>query len=108
MPSQAQVPDEDRCEVGIAAGSEHRERMAERPQQQAGDPQLKAEPERSGDRSVEDCKRAGSAAEKDRLDQSAVDRRLEAREVLRPAGHEIRAPPPKLKKERKKEEAAKA
>src|SRR5574338_324684 len=81
--------------------------MADGPQDEAGDPLLEPKTEGGGDSAVENGDRARSAAQQDRLGQRAVDRRFEALDVLR-AVHQIKAPPPKLKKERKKDEAAKA
>ena len=79
-----------------------------RPEQEPGEPQLQPKAERGGERAVEDRDPARRAAEQDRLGQRAVQRRLEAVEMVAGLLIEISAPPPKLKKDRKKEEAAKA
>src|SRR3546814_6040375 len=48
------------------------------------------------------------AAKEERAAERAMDRYLEPLDVLSGTDHEISAPPPKLKKDRKKLEAAKA
>lgn len=106
MPFLAQMARQHRRKVRIAFGGEHGERMAERPNDDPGDPLLKAEAERCGERSIEDRNCPRSTAEQDRLDQRAVNGRLKAVDVL--PRHQTNAPPPKLKKERKKDDAAKA
>src|SRR6185437_4188620 len=103
-----EVPQKHRREVGIALRGEHAQRMSESPDHQPGDPLLEPEAERRRHRSVEDGDGARRSAEQDGLDQRAMDRRFEAFGMRLRAVHEISAPPPKLKKERKKEEAAKA
>src|SRR5258705_8077977 len=108
MPLLAKVAHEDRREIGVAPRGEHGERMADRPDDETRDPLLQLEPERGRDRSVEDGDRPGRSAQEDRLGERAMDRRLEALDMLERKGHPISAPPPKLKKERKKDEAAKA
>src|SRR5256885_16841348 len=108
MPPLSQVPYQHRHEIGVAPGGEHGDAVADGPQQKPGNPLLEPEPQRGGDCAVEDGHPARRAAEQDRLDQGAVDRRLEAVRMLRGRIHEMSAPPPKLKKDRKKEEAAKA
>ena len=102
------MPEQDCCEIGISLGGKYRERVAERPEQQAADPLLEPETERRRDSTVEDGNCAGRPAQEDWLDQGPVDRDLEAFGMLTGSAHEISAPPAKLKNERKKEEAAKA
>lgn len=41
----AQVAQQNGCEVGIAAGGDHSEAVADRPKHKAGDPLLEAEPD---------------------------------------------------------------
>jgi len=72
-----QVPRKHAHEIGVVLGGEHGERMADRPQSDPRDPLLKAKTKRGSDRPVQDCDRPRRSAKKDRLDQSAVDRRLE-------------------------------
>src|SRR3546814_4164393 len=81
--------------------------MADRPESEAGDPEPKAEPDRTGEGAIDDREAARRAAEQDRLGERTVDRREEARNVGL-LSHQTSAPPPKEKKERKKLEAAKA
>src|SRR5690606_31080123 len=97
---------EHRREVRIAPGREYGERMTESPYHEPGEPLLEAEAECRGECAVDDRDRARRPAEQDRLDERAVQRRLEAVDVG--GAHAIRAPPPKLKKDRKNERAAKA
>ena len=52
--------------------------VAERPEQETGDPEPQAEAERGGQRAVEDRDRPRRAAEQDRFGQRAMDRRREA------------------------------
>src|SRR5690349_7344449 len=108
MPLLAQVAGKDGPEVRVAAGGEHGEAVPDRPEDQAGDPLLEPEPKRGGHRSVDDRDRARRAAEQDRLGERAVKRRLEPLDMVAGADHESKAPPPKLKKLRKKLDAAKA
>ena len=43
MPLLSEVPGKDRREVGVALGGIHGERVADRPEDEAGDPLLEAE-----------------------------------------------------------------
>src|SRR5690606_32380887 len=79
----------------------------DRPDRDACQPLLEAEADRCRDGPVDDREAARRPGEQDRLAEAGVDRRLEALDV--PAGaHPTSAPPPKLKKLRKKDEAANA
>src|SRR3546814_18313075 len=95
-------------EVGIALRGEHRERVPERPDHQPGDPLLQPQTKRGGDRPVDDRDCTRGAPEQNRLGKRPVQRSLEPLDMGACPDHEISAPPPKLKKLRKKEEAAKA
>src|SRR3990167_265273 len=108
MPLLAKVANQDRGEVGIAFGGEHREGVPERPHGQPGDPLLETEPERGRDRTIDDRDRPRRPAEQDRLGERAVHRRLETLDMTAGGDHEMSAPPPKLKKLRKKLDAANA
>ena len=94
----------------IALGRPDGGGMADDPEQEPGDPQAQAEAQRRRQRAVEDRDRARRAAEQDRLGQRAMDRRDEAWDgfVSGKALHQISAPPPNEKNDRKKLEAAKA
>src|SRR5438309_3407342 len=81
--------------------------MAGEPEDQTSNPHLQAEPKSGGKRTVDDRQPARCPAKQNGLGQRAVDRRLEAFDVLS-AVHPASAPPPKLKKLRKKDDAAKA
>ena len=107
MPFLAKVPGKDGGEVRIPLGREHAEAVAARPKDKAGEPLLEAETERSSHGPIHNRKRAWRAAQKDGLDQRAMNPRFEAVEMMAGA-HPIIAPPPKLKKLRKKDDAAKA
>src|SRR5690606_38131361 len=85
--------------------------VADGPDQDAGEPELEAETHGPGQGAVEDRNGARCPAEQDRLGQGAVNRHREARhgiERLEAHGHQTSAPPPKLKNDRKKLDAAKA
>src|SRR3546814_17453695 len=73
---------------------------------------LKPEADCGGDRAVDDGDPARRAAEQDRRPEAPVDGSLEAFEMLagtvQDRSHAISAPPPKLKKLRKKLDAANA
>src|SRR3546814_6681334 len=79
--------------------------MADGPDQEPGNPEPEAEAERRRQRAVNDGDGAWRAGEQDRLGERAVQRHLEALDVVR---HVTSAPPPKAKKVRKKLVAAKA
>ena len=63
----AEVAEQHRREVRIAPGGEHGEAVPDRPQDEPGEPLLEAEPDRGGDRAVDDREAARRAAEQDRL-----------------------------------------
>ena len=69
---------------------------------------LEAKADRCGQRPVDDRETAGGTAEEDRRSEAPVDGNLEAFDMLAGTGHAISAPPPKLKKDRKKLDAANA
>src|SRR3546814_12076533 len=73
-----------------------------------GDPVLEAKADGGSQRPVDDCKATRRAAEQQRRAERAVDRHFEAVDMLAATDHAISAPPPKLKKDRKKLGAAKA
>src|SRR5512135_1411764 len=94
---------EDLCKLGVALGRKHRDRMPDDPDQEAGEPQPEAQPDRGRDRADDDCDPAGGAGEQDRLGEGMVQRHLESFDA-----HWTSAPPPKAKNARKKLVAAKA
>src|SRR3546814_2047182 len=67
-----------------------------------GDPLLEAKADGGSQRPVDDCKATRRAAEQQRRAERAVDRHFEAVDMLAATDHAISAPPPKLKKDRKK------
>ena len=75
-------------------------------------PQPQTEAEGRGESAVQDRHRTGRATHKDRLGERAMHGRLEARHALALGGmkldHQISAPPPNEKNDRKKLDAAKA
>src|SRR3546814_13053232 len=91
----------------IAACSPDRKHMTDCPDGKASEPEAQAEANRARQRAIDDGECTRRTAEQDRLGQCAVDRGIEAGDgVCR--RHQISAPPPKLKKLRKKIDAAKA
>src|SRR6266852_3964945 len=81
-----------------------------RPQQEPGDPQPKPEPDSGRHGAVEDRDRTRCSGEQDRLRERPMHRSFETRNWLLADNlcHQISAPPPNEKKDRKKDEAAKA
>jgi len=111
MAGDAQVPTSDVDELRVALGRPHSGKVADGPDRKADQPEAQAETEGCGERAIEDGDAPGCAAEQDVLGQGAVNRNGEARHVaaaLDRSGHQTSAPPPKLKKLRKNELAAKA
>ena len=87
--------------------AEYRQRMADDPEHDAGNPQLQAQPDSGSQRAVGDRHSARCASQQDRLGQRAVQRHLEPGcEGIR--GAHTTAPPEKLKNDRKNEDAANA
>jgi hypothetical protein len=112
MPFLAQMPREYGHEIGISLCCEHGKRVPNGTKYEPRDPLLEPQPERGSGRTVDNRNGTRRTPEQDRLDERAVYRRLQAFDMLRAVGiwadHEMSAPPPKLKKLRKKDEAAKA
>src|SRR3546814_11370559 len=110
--SLAKVADQDSCEVRVSPGGEHGDAVPGGPEHETGQPLLKPEADCGGDRAVDDGDPARCAAEQDRRPEAPVDGSLEAFEMLsgseRDRSHAISAPPPKLKKLRKKLEDRKS
>jgi hypothetical protein len=96
-------------ELRVAPRGPDRSGVADGKDNQPGNPELQAEPDRACKGPISDRKPARRAAEQDVLGQRAVDRHHEAvGEIGHPGFHQTSAPPPNEKNERKKEEAAKA
>ena len=91
-------------ELRIAPCNPYGKRVADRPNDEAGDPKTQAEPDRARQRPVDDGERPRRAAEQNRLGQRPVDGGIETCCVL----HQTSAPPPNEKNDRKKLDAAKA
>src|SRR3546814_2170994 len=89
----------------IAPRGEDGEAVADHRHDETSDPEPEPDPDRGGQRSIDDGERTRRAGEQDRFGERAMHRHREAGQVLL---HPTSAPPPKLKKERKKELAAKA
>ena len=103
MAGDAQMAAHHVDEHRIALGRPDGGGMADHPEHEPGDPKAKAQAQRGGQRAVQDRDRPRRAAEQDRLGQRPMDRRDEAGRVRRqPAVHQISAPPPKEKNDRKK------
>jgi hypothetical protein len=71
------MADEHGCEGGIAPRCEHGDAVPDRPDDDAGDPLLQAEPDRRGERAVDDRMPRGAPPEESAL-QAPVDGNLEA------------------------------
>src|SRR5690606_7360437 len=85
--------------------------MADGPAGDADQPEAQAEAHGPGQRSIHDGDGARSAAEQDMLGQRPMDRDYESRhrvELFEAARHQMSAPPPNEKNDRKNELAAKA
>src|SRR3546814_19407675 len=72
------MTDEDRGEGGIATRGEHGDAVPDRPDDDACDPLLQAEPDRRGQRAVDDRKAPRGAAEQDRRSEAPMNGNLEA------------------------------
>ncbi len=92
-------------ELGIAFGGEDSERMTDQPEDETRQPYLETEAKSRRQSAVEDRYAARCATEQDRLGQRAMQGRLEPVDM---AAQDTSAPPPKLKKLRKKLDAANA
>src|SRR3546814_7926980 len=84
-----------------------RKHMTDCPDGKASEPEAQAEANRARQRAIDDGECTRRTAEQDRRGQCAVERSIEAGDVVC-RRHQISAPPPKLKKLRKKLDAAKA
>src|SRR5579871_1904511 len=106
----ADVPAHHFDEERIPLRCPDRRHVADRPQHKAGYPQAKAKAESGRHRAVEDRDRTRRTGEQDRFGERPVDRRFEARDrfLADELCHQISAPPPNEKKDRKKDEAANA
>src|SRR5690606_38992232 len=102
------MPGEHLQELRIQAGAPHRQREADQPQCQAWQPQLQAQADHGRQGPVDDRHVAWRTAQPERLGERAVQRHLEAEDEFELAVHATTAPPAKLKKLRKNEDAAKA
>src|SRR5580698_1298013 len=92
-------------ELGVALGGEDGERVTDQPEDEPCQPYLQTEAKRRRQGAVQDSNAAGGAAEQDRFGERPMQRRLEPFDM---GAHDTSAPPPKLKNERKKLDAAKA
>jgi|GEM_PF-3971620 len=112
MAGQSQVPPPDLDEKRIAPRGPDGQQMPDQPDRDARSTKLQAKTDRASKRAVQDRKGPWGTCEQDRLGQRAVDRDGEAGDGIRlfeTGFHALNtAPPPKLKKLRKKELAAKA
>src|SRR5258708_7646651 len=106
----AHVPAHHLHEQRVALRGPDGSHVAERPQHEPGEPEAKPEPDGGRHRAIEDRNRARRSGEQDRFRESPVHRRFETRDrfLTDDLWHQISAPPPNEKKDRKKEDAAKA
>ncbi len=91
-------------EQWVALGCPNSCGMTDRPQKKSCNPESQTETQRCGQRTVKDCHRARRTSQEDRLGQRAMDRHDVSRNRL----HQITAPPPNEKNDKKKLEAANA
>src|SRR5215471_4133686 len=105
MTGDTKVSTYDLDEVRIALGRPDGGHVADEPKQEARDPEAQTDAKRSCERAVDDGDGPWSAAHEDWLGQRAMDRSFEAWDL---SVHQITAPPPNEKNDRKKLEAAKA
>ena len=82
-------------ELRIALCGKDAKRVTGEPEDEARDPELKAETEGGSNGAVQDRDAARRAGEQDRFGKGAVERYFEAFEMI---PHAISAPPPKAKK----------
>src|SRR5205823_1010449 len=102
-----QMPAYDLDESGITFRGPHSRDMTGKPDEDACDPETKTESDGSSQRTVDDGDGTWRAAQKDRLDQRAVNRRIETGDRCVLTHHTV-TPPPNWKNARKKLDAAKA
>src|SRR6266853_2793235 len=106
----AHVPAHHLDEQRVALRGPDGGHVAERPQHEPGDPEAKPEPDRGRHGAVEDRDRMRRPGEQDRFREGPVHRSFKTcdRFLADDLCHQISAPPPNEKKDRKKDEAAKA
>src|SRR5579872_680038 len=102
-----QVPAHDIDEGGVALRRPDGGDVADQPDEAAGDPETKTEPDRRGERAVHDRHGARRAAQEDRFGKRAVNRGVEAGDGAVMLHHTV-TPPPNWKNVKKKLDAAKA
>lgn len=101
------MPPGDIDDLCVALCGPDREEMADKPERDPDSPEPQPQTDGGCERAIGDSDRARRTAEQNRLGQRAVNGRVKTRNVsLVP--HQISAPPPKEKKDRKKLDAAKA
>ena len=111
MAGDAQMPPPDFHEQRVALRRPYGREVADGPYGEADQPEAQAQANRAGKRSVEDRDAARCAAEQDMLGQRPMDGNGESRhrvELFKGGGHQMTAPPPNEKKDRKKLDAANA
>src|SRR5258708_1902615 len=108
MRRRAQVTAHHVDELRVALGRPDRGRVSDGPEQETRNPQPQAEADRGGERAVSNGNCARRATEQDRIAQRAMHGRVEATDGFDGLSHQITAPPPNEKNDRKKLEAAKA
>ncbi|GAB5377769.1 MAG: hypothetical protein AcusKO_42310 [Acuticoccus sp.] len=99
----ADVPDQDVHEGWIFSSGVDGRRVANDPDRDAGKPKLETKPQRGRERAIDDGDRCAARQPSGWLGERAVKRELIAFDA-----HGTSAPPPKEKKDRKNEVAAKA
>src|SRR5215510_2758867 len=104
----AHVPSHHLDEEGVALGGPDRRHMTDDPEDKPCDPQAQSKTDCGRDRAVEDGDSPRRTCEQDRLGERPVNGRLEIGDYisLSDVSHQMRAPPPKEKNDRKKDDAA--
>ena len=105
------MPAPDLDKERIATGRPDGHEMTDRPDGEADEPEAQAETHGPGERTVHDRDGTRRTAEEDMLGQGTMDGHRKARhgvELFEDGRHQTSTPPPKLKKLRKNELAAKA
>src|SRR5690606_15714641 len=102
------MPQEHRHKLRVSLRTPHRQGMPQQPQHQAGQPQLQTQPDCGSQRTVGNGHGTWCPAQQNLLGQCPVQRHLETVGECGHSVHATTAPPEKLKKDRKNEEAAKA
>src|SRR5258708_36820359 len=104
----AQMTAHDVDELCVAFGGPYRGCMANDPEQKTWNPKPQSKRDRRGERAVGNGDSTRRAAEQDWVAERATDGRVKAGNLFGEIGHQITAPPPNEKNDKKKLDAANA